>query len=91
VTKANWRDHLTSKAHTLEYQKFFDGEIDKAGGDWRRVVEEYLFSSDAPIVNGMCGGCESTFERGFEAVDLTDGSAFASGPSLHSPGIRLRV
>lgn len=56
ITKANWRQHLNSKSHTVAYQNFFDDEIEKAGGDWKKVVNEYLYSGDAPLVNGFCGG-----------------------------------
>jgi hypothetical protein len=58
LSKSNWRQYLNSKDHTLAFQSFFDGEIEKTGGDWKKVVEEYLYTSDSPIVNGLCGGCE---------------------------------
>lgn len=58
ISKDNWREHLTQKDHTLAYQKFFDNEIEAAGGDWKKVVNEYLYSGDAPLVNGFCGGCK---------------------------------
>lgn len=58
LSPSDWRKYLNSKDHTLAFQKLFDDEIDKAGGDWKKVVNEYMFSSDAPLVNGMCGGCK---------------------------------
>ena len=59
ITRGNWRQFLNSKAHTLEFQKFFDGEIERAereGRGWKSVVEEFLFEGEQPIANGLCGG-----------------------------------
>ena len=64
LSKSKWRQYLGSKDHTLAFQKLFDDEIENAGGDWKRVVDEYLYASDSPLVNGLCGGC--TFDSRIE-------------------------
>jgi hypothetical protein len=56
LNAGNWRQHFGQKEYTLAFTKFFDDEIAKAGGDWRSVVQEHLFSGKEPLVNGMCGG-----------------------------------
>lgn len=38
---------------------FFDEETKRNGGDWKRVVDKYLFSGNEPLVNGILGGRES--------------------------------
>jgi hypothetical protein len=58
LSTSNWKQFLNSKDHTLAFQKLFDDEINNAGGDWKKVVAEYLYSSDSPLVNGLCGGCK---------------------------------
>ena len=53
---------LTSPRYTVSFVTFFDNEIRKAKGDWKKVVSEYLYSSPSPLINGFCGGRKSTLE-----------------------------
>lgn len=45
--------------HTIAFVDFFDEETKRNGGDWKRVVDKYLFSGNEPLVNGILGGRES--------------------------------
>lgn len=38
---------------------FFDEETKRNGGDWKEVVDKYLFSGNEPLANGILGGRES--------------------------------
>lgn len=40
----------------MAYVDFFDEEVKKAGGDWKKVIEEYLYAGPEPLINGYCGG-----------------------------------
>jgi hypothetical protein len=42
----------------MAYQDFFDKEIKEKGGNWGKVLEEYLYSGPSPLVNGFTGGCK---------------------------------
>jgi hypothetical protein len=42
----------------VAYQDFFDKEVREKQGDWGKVLEEYLYSGTAPLVNGYTGGCK---------------------------------
>ncbi|RHZ54899.1 uncharacterized protein CDV56_107610 [Aspergillus thermomutatus] len=61
ISKENWRDFLTRKEYTVAYQEFFDKEVEKKQGDWGKVLEEYLYSGPAPLVNGYTGGLGHPF------------------------------
>lgn len=45
--------------HTIAYVDLFDQETQSNGGDWKKVVNKYLFSGNEPLVNGILGGRES--------------------------------
>ncbi|EHY52808.1 hypothetical protein HRR83_007641 [Exophiala dermatitidis] len=61
ITRENWRSFLASKDHTVEYARYFDDEIAKTNGDWKKVVTEHLYSGSKPLVNGFCGGLGHPF------------------------------
>lgn len=50
------RDH---HRHTIAFVDLFDEETQSNGGDWKKVVNKYLFSGNEPLVNGILGGRES--------------------------------
>ncbi|KAF4342800.1 hypothetical protein FBEOM_3262 [Fusarium beomiforme] len=56
IVAENWRNHLAEKKYTAAYVDYFDDEIKKNGGNWNKVVHDHLFSGEAPLVNGFCGG-----------------------------------
>lgn len=45
--------------HTIAFVDFFDEETRTNGGNWKKVVDKYLFSGNEPLVNGILGGRES--------------------------------
>ncbi|EXJ66450.1 uncharacterized protein A1O5_10602 [Cladophialophora psammophila CBS 110553] len=61
ITKENWRQFLGNKEYTVAYVDFFDDEVRKNGGDWEKVVQEYLYSGAEPLINGFCGGLAHPF------------------------------
>ncbi|KIW30993.1 uncharacterized protein PV07_02678 [Cladophialophora immunda] len=61
ITRGNWRQFLGNKEYTVAYVDFFDEEVQKNGGDWEKVVQEYLYSGDEPLINGFCGGLGHPF------------------------------
>ena len=75
LSKKNWRDSFNQKpcvdllnstlsllklhSYTVAYVDFFDREVEKNGGDWAKVLQEYLYDEPAPIINGFSGGRKS--------------------------------
>lgn len=43
-------------SYTVAYVDFFDRKVEERSGDWRSVVEEYLYATSEPIINGLVGG-----------------------------------
>ncbi|VUC27462.1 unnamed protein product [Clonostachys rosea] len=61
ITRDNWRDFLGQKKYTAAYVDYFDTEIEKANGDWKKVVVDHLYSGTQPLVNSFCGGLGHPF------------------------------
>jgi len=55
LTKDNWRQHLGNKAHAAEYIDFFTRELAAHHGDWKKVIQMYLFEGAEPLANGLVG------------------------------------
>lgn len=51
-------ERLTNKRHsfTVAYVDFFDQQIKDNEGDWRKVLQKYLFTGSEPLINGFVGG-----------------------------------
>jgi hypothetical protein len=57
IVQADWRDFLGDKRYQRAYVDFFEDKLAlKFGYDWKKVVEEYVFSGEEPLVNGLIGG-----------------------------------
>ncbi|QSZ34150.1 hypothetical protein DSL72_005738 [Monilinia vaccinii-corymbosi] len=57
ITDADWREFLGEKAYQRAYVDFFEDELAlKFSYDWKALVEEYLYSGKAPLVNGLTSG-----------------------------------
>jgi hypothetical protein len=57
ISDADWRDFLGDKRYQRAFVDFFEDELAlKFGYDWKRVVEEYLFSGKQPLINGLIAG-----------------------------------
>jgi len=57
ITDADWRDFLGDKKYQRAYVDFYEDELAlKYGYDWKKVIEEYLFSGKKPLINGLIAG-----------------------------------
>ncbi|KAL3440306.1 hypothetical protein BJX65DRAFT_316730 [Aspergillus insuetus] len=56
ITRQSWRQHLGKKEYERAFLKFFETEVDREGGDWKKVAAEYLFSGDQPLINSVVSG-----------------------------------
>lgn len=55
---------------TVQYVNFFDSEVENSGGDWKKVLERYLYEEPDPLINGMTGGrMSSSFPTNALAAD----------------------
>jgi hypothetical protein len=67
ISDADWRDFLGDKRYQRAYVDFFEDELAvKFGYTWSKVVEEYLFSGEKPLVNGLIAG--RTSAEGFHIL-----------------------
>lgn len=57
ITKDDWRDFLGDKHYQRAYIDFFEDNLafDHAY-NWKKVVAEYMFEGEEPLVNGLIGG-----------------------------------
>ncbi|KAG0648178.1 hypothetical protein D0Z07_5847 [Hyphodiscus hymeniophilus] len=57
ISDADWRHYLGDKRYQRAYVDFYEDELAlKYGYDWKKVAEEYLFSGQEPLINGLIGG-----------------------------------
>lgn len=40
----------------MAYVQYFDKEIERNNGDWKKVLKDYLFPGPEPLINGFSGG-----------------------------------
>jgi hypothetical protein len=45
----------------MAFVDLFDQERQRNDGDFKKVVEKYLFSGNEPLVNGILGGRKSHY------------------------------
>ena len=57
ILEEDWRDFLGDKHYQRAYVDFFEDALAlKFQYNWKKVVEDYLFKGDEPLVNGLIGG-----------------------------------
>lgn len=57
VLQEDWRDFLGDKRYQRAYVDFFEDALAmKHNYNWKKVVEEYMFGGDEPLMNGLIGG-----------------------------------
>ncbi|KAK0656817.1 hypothetical protein B0T16DRAFT_400293 [Cercophora newfieldiana] len=57
VTQEDWRDFLGDKKYQRAYIDFFEDALAwKHAYNWKKLVEEYMFGGEEPLVNGLIGG-----------------------------------
>ncbi len=57
VVQSDWRDFLGDKHYQRAYVDFFeDALVLKFSYDWKKVVAEYVFKGEEPLINGLIGG-----------------------------------
>lgn len=47
---------ITLHRYTAAYVDYFDSEVTQNGGDWKKVVNDHLYSGSQMLLNGFCGG-----------------------------------
>ncbi|KAH8688711.1 hypothetical protein BGW36DRAFT_434010 [Talaromyces proteolyticus] len=82
ISTENWRDFLTQKEYTVAYVDFFDEQVATENGDWKKVLQEYLYSGSEPIINGLIGGLGHPFIHLAYAWELQSGEVATEGLSL---------
>ena len=78
ISDGDWRDFLGKRRYQRAYLDFFEDELAlKFGYDSKRVMEEYLFCGEKPLINGIIEGCTFLAPLGFTAANtFLSGSPF---------------
>jgi hypothetical protein len=89
IVQDDWRDYLGDKRYQRAYVDFFEDALAmKYAYDWKKVVDEYMFKGDEPLINGLIGGRMLRTSSPSTPCALTDSR---SRPPPHPPRLRLRV
>ncbi|KAI9713307.1 MAG: hypothetical protein M1812_006666 [Candelaria pacifica] len=56
ISKDDWRDFLGDARYQRAFLDFFEDELVLSGYDWRKVVAEYLFEGNEPLINNVISG-----------------------------------
>ncbi|KAI1634942.1 hypothetical protein F4809DRAFT_616241 [Biscogniauxia mediterranea] len=57
ITQDDWRDFLGDRRYQRAYVDFFeDALVMKHNYHWKKVVEEYMYGGDEPLVNSLISG-----------------------------------
>lgn len=57
MVQEDWRDYLGDKRYQRAYVDFFEDNLAmRFSYNWKRVVEEFMFEGEEPLVNGLIGG-----------------------------------
>ncbi|KAL4903421.1 hypothetical protein BDW74DRAFT_186085 [Aspergillus multicolor] len=57
ILRQNWREFLGRKEYTVAYVQYFDSQLKHIhNGDWKGMLQQYLFVGPEPLINGFTGG-----------------------------------
>ncbi len=57
IVQTDWREFLGDKRYQRAYVDFFEDALALGRTyDWKKVVEEFMFHGNEPLVNGLIGG-----------------------------------
>jgi len=58
IVQADWRDFLGDRRYQRAYVDFFEDALAsrKFAYDWKKVVDEFMFAGEEPLVHGLIGG-----------------------------------
>ncbi|KAL4888644.1 hypothetical protein BDV59DRAFT_210987 [Aspergillus ambiguus] len=82
IDRSSWREFLAQKPYTVAYVEFFDGEVKRNDGNWKEVLEHYLFYGKEPLINGFIGGLAHPFIHLAYAWELQSASVATEALSL---------
>lgn len=61
IAREIWTEFIQQKPLSVAYVDFFDREVQEGNGDWKQVVQRYLYDLKVPLVNGLIGGLGHPF------------------------------
>ncbi|KAI9740364.1 MAG: hypothetical protein M1834_004943 [Cirrosporium novae-zelandiae] len=56
ISRSDWRYYLGDPQYQRAFVDFFEDQLVRQRYDWKKVVEEYLFSGDEPLINCLVAG-----------------------------------
>lgn len=55
---------LINSRYARAYLDFFEEELVKANGDWRKLLQKYMFEGDMPLATGITlSDCEQSIRQ----------------------------
>lgn len=82
LLEEDWKDFLGDKHYQRAYVDFFEDALAlKFQYNWKKLVEDYLFKGDEPLVNGLIGGRKYAVTSCVACFVLTAPSWTPSDPS----------
>ncbi|KAI9824282.1 MAG: hypothetical protein M1832_002090 [Thelocarpon impressellum] len=74
VSRHDWRKYLGDRRYQRAFVDFFEDELVTHGYDWKKLAEEYLFSSEEPLINGLIAGLAHPLIHLGYAYELDNGT-----------------
>lgn len=56
VSRHDWQKYLGDRRYERAFVDFFTDELVRFGYDWEKLVEEYFFQGDQPLISGALDG-----------------------------------
>ena len=81
VSKHDWRAYLGRREYQRAFIDFFEDELVVCGYDWKKLLAQYLFEGDEPLINCVVAGREWLL--------LPCGADRPSRPPADPPGVCL--
>lgn len=53
ISSDDWRDFMGKREYQRAFMDFFEDELVRRGYDWKKLVNEFLFSGDEPMINSV--------------------------------------
>ncbi|KAK8197229.1 hypothetical protein HDK77DRAFT_10948 [Phyllosticta capitalensis] len=56
ISRYDWRDFLGKREYQRAYIDFFEDQLVQYSYDWKKMLEDFLFAGDEPLINNFVAG-----------------------------------
>lgn len=68
IAKHDWRDFLGKREYQRAFVDFFEDQLVQYSYDWKKMLDDYLFGGEQPLINNFIAGCR--FAKVVAELDL---------------------